>query len=171
MLRRGRSKRYTNVVPYGIKFRHGEPENKETWLYDPSKGITQEEWPKLIKAISDVMQSHTWEQNWANLSDHVKMEMSRRFLELVKGSPDWSIQKNDEFDYFMAFESAYTNMRRTEQLTQGKKIFIDKERFLELERKVELLWYAPGMPGCMEEVQAASSSFLTTSPLGGLVSE
>lgn len=156
MIRRGRSKRYTNVVPYGVPIRHGimYEEKKDVWMYDPSVGITQEDWPKLIKAISDVMQSHTWELSWCNLSDHIKMEMSRRFLELVGGSVHFSLKIGDEFDYFQAFESAYKNMKQSEEKSQSKKIFIDKERFLELERKVELLWLAPRMPGCTEEINA-----------------
>lgn len=145
------------LSPYGKN--DGEFPEKDFWIYSRQVGITNEYWPKAIKAITDVMQSHTWEQTWNDLSDHLKVEMSRRFLMLIGGNPEFSVSKEDEYDYMCAFESIYKNLRQTEKNTQSRKIFIDKERFLELERKVELLWLAPGMPGCLEEIEQAIKDF------------
>lgn len=148
-----------------------EDEKQVTWIYNRETGLTSAEYPKMVKAISTVMQSHTWELTWKQVSSHIKGEMKQRFLDLVGGNLEKSILWEDGYDvtynqrwdtqhkFEREMQSCYENMRKNERLSQTKKIFIDKERFLELERKVELLWLAPGMPGCLEEIEQAIKDF------------
>lgn len=160
-------------MPYRIRKKKREEGGKGEegiWIYG-EEGITSKYYPMFIKAITDVMMHHTWEQTWRELSDHMKHAMSNRFLELVGGHPEFSVTSDRENSYFHDFEVTYMEMRKTERKSQWKKIFIDEQRFLEMERKVEMLWYAPGMPGCMEEINQAANSFLSSSPLRGLASE
>ncbi len=142
------------------KLRNLEEMTLKTWKFDYNKGLEAKEVTHAINSISEIMKGHSWEKSWSQMGKPLKNEILKNFLEKVNG--DMSCYSN-YYQLKHELQKIYMEIRKNELPDeQNKKIFIDRDRFMELERKVELLWLAPNMPGCMEEINAVSQSFCTT---------
>lgn len=112
----------------------------------------------MINAILHVMQYQNWDLSWYQLPRMISNRIQNRFLQKLMNDQDEDIIEkyvsyHNQAHFAYEFRECYMDLRKIERLNQRNKIWVDQERFIELERKVELLWLAPGMPGMINDME------------------
>lgn len=135
--------------------------DRDDWFANAHESV------QIINSILHVMQYHCWELTWYQLPKCITGRILQEFLQKIMNDNETElVQKyisyHNQQHFANEFRTCYMDLRKMERLNQRNKIWVDQDRFIELERKVELLWFAPGMPGMMHDMEELQAEGLLT---------
>lgn len=145
-----------------VEYEEEVDQGGSTLPWDKEKKIiwTSEDETLLYEAILDIMRAHSWEVPWKQRHKAWKDKLYIRFFERkgkLKASPirrSFILPYNKKMTQIeKKFQTAYEDLRSKWVHVEMDSIIVPVKEWEEMKLKVDMLWYAPNMPGCQEEMK------------------